>query len=285
MDLFAGPGRDRERETKEVVDGSPLIAMSLYPGFRRFMFVDLEEKCIKQLAHEAAKRGVDRLTNSIAGDCNLVIDDALKHVPLDGATFCFIDPAGADAHWATIAKIAEHKPKGQNRVELFILFPYDMAIVRFLARDESSEFMRRMGSKERVDAVMPDAKWMGVYKARNRGKITPREARRRFAYIYWMGLKQLGYKHALSPRLMTTPEGRPLYFLFFASDHEAGERIMSHVFRKERDETEPVAFQLAMEFPEEELSMLPIEDPWDFKEGNEPWYDEEPEPSSLGLLH
>ena len=59
MDLFAGPGRDRERETKEVVDGSPLIAMSLYPGFRRFMFVDLEEKCIKQLEHEAAKRGVD----------------------------------------------------------------------------------------------------------------------------------------------------------------------------------------------------------------------------------
>ena len=276
MDLFAGPGRDRQRETGEIGDGSPLIAMSFYPGFRKFIFVDLNKSFVDQLAQEAANRGIRDLAYPILGDCNLVIDQALKHVPLDGSTFTFIDPEGTDAKWATIVSIAQHKPQSRNKVELFILFPYDMALVRFLARDENSDFMVKVDTYRRIDSVMPDTeRWKKVYRARNQGLIDAGEARRRFAYLYWMGLKKLGYKYVVSPRLMTKPDGHPLYFLFFASDHEAGERIMSHVLNKRRGPERPEPYvQLAMEFAEAELLMPSIADPWDFKEG-EPWYDDE----------
>ena len=40
IDLFAGSGRDRLRNTNQIFDGSPLIAMKLEPGFSRFVFVD-----------------------------------------------------------------------------------------------------------------------------------------------------------------------------------------------------------------------------------------------------
>lgn len=279
MDIFAGPGHDRERDTGHVVDGSPLIAMSLHSGFGRFIFLDIQEKNIRQLEHEAATRGLTNSTHTIIGDCNLAIDEALSYSPRRGATFCFIDPASGDAHWSTIKKIAQYKPEGSRKVELFILFPYDMALVRFLARSEDPQLLGRLDTERRMNAVMPDTvRWKAVYQTRNRRLIRPSEARRRFAYIYWMGLKDLGYQHVLQPKLLTTPKGRPLYFLYFASDHPAGERIMSHVLNKSREtNARERATQLEMQFSEEELLMPNLTDPWEFREG-EPWYDALPPP-------
>jgi three-Cys-motif partner protein len=275
MDLFAGPGWDRDRDTGELVEGSPLIAMSLYPGFGRFILMDLEQPNITQLDQEASQRDINRFTHTIIGDCNLTIDDALNHVPIGGATFCFVDPAGADAHWSTVTKIAQHKPQGSRKIELFILFPYPMAIVRFLVRSGDPNLLWRLETARRVDSVMPDTRrWRQVYSDRNQGLITPEEARRRFAYIYWMGLKSLGYQHVLNPKLLTTPTGRPLYYLYFASDHPAGERIMSHVLNKSRKVTnQPAIQQLELGFSQDELWLPSVSDPWDFKDG-EPWYDD-----------
>ena len=126
MDLFAGPGKDRDRETGDEVAGSPSIAMGLFPGFQTFIFVDLEEKNITQLREDAVRRGIANVTHTIVGDCNQAIDEALKSVPMDGATFCFVDPEGPHAYWSTISAISQHKPEGRNKVELMILFPYDM---------------------------------------------------------------------------------------------------------------------------------------------------------------
>ena len=40
MDLFAGPGFDKDRGTGDVVDGSPVLALKLHPGFRRYVFIE-----------------------------------------------------------------------------------------------------------------------------------------------------------------------------------------------------------------------------------------------------
>ena len=99
--------------------------------------------------------------------------------------------------------------------------------------------------------------WKGIYDARRRGEFGAGEARRRFAYAYWMGLREAGYKYVVRPKLISSPDGRPLYFLFFASDHPAGDRIMTHILER------PRGF--------EQLSMPMLQDPWDFSDG-EGWY-------------
>ena len=132
MDIFSGPGRDRIQETGAVVDGSPLIAMKLNPGFRRFIFVDIKSEYTDQLRFEASKLDVLHVTHAIPGDANTSIDKALEFAPDDGATFCFIDPPGIDVHWSTILKIAQHRPPERLKAELFILFAYDMDLVRLM---------------------------------------------------------------------------------------------------------------------------------------------------------
>lgn len=83
-----------------------------------------------------------------------------------------------------------------------------------------------------------------------------------------------GPGYVLNPKLLATPQGRPLYFLYFASDHPAGERIMSHILNKPRETLrQPEGRQLGFQFPEEAMLIPSLSDPWDFREG-ESWYDE-----------
>ena len=273
VDLFCGPGLDRSRETGEVIDGSPRIAMTLNPGFDRFIFVDLDNESVRQVNEFAISRRLAGATSTFTGDCNQVVRQVREAIPRNSLAFCFVDPAGTDANWDTIRTLSLHRAWNGNKAELLILFPYDMALVRFLARDPDSEFMTEMDSEARVDSVMPGAWWRSTYTERNAREIGASEARRRFAYMYWMGLKELGYRHVPSPFLMkTSPTGRPLYFLFFASDHPAGGRIISHIFDSARDqETQVAQPQLGLPFAESEFSVLLPDSIWDFDEG-ELWY-------------
>ncbi len=43
---------------------------------------------------------------------------------------------------------------------------------------------------------------------------------------YVVGLRSLSYKWVPAPRLVRSLDGHPLYFLIFASDHQAGNNIM-----------------------------------------------------------
>lgn len=52
---------------------------------------------------------------------------------------------------------------------------------------------------------------------------------------YVQGLRSLGYAFVPAPRLISTPNGHPLYFMIFASDHEAGDKIMSWCLQNVRD--------------------------------------------------
>ena len=260
MDLFGGPGLDRNPDTGELVDGSPLIALGLHPSFRRFIFVDIEERNTQQLREIAFDRRLDRICHILTGDCNPLVNRALEAVPHDGATFCFVDPAGIDVHWETIRRIASHKAQDRYKVELFVLFAYDMDLVRFLVREGDMGDRWGPDAERRIDRALPDpVNWRKIPQARNDQAIDAQEARRRFAYLYWRGLRDLGYEYVVKPRLLNSPRGNPLYFLFFASDHYAGDKIMSHILQKPRGFE-----QLALPF---------LDDPWDFKEEGEDWYE------------
>ena len=153
MDIFAGPGLDRNPETGEVVVGSPLLALNLHPSFRRFIFIDVQNDNTRQLRELAFERRLDNMCHILTGDCNSVIDGALDHVPHDGATFCFVDPPGIDVHWKTIQRIASHKANDRYKVELFILFAYDMDLVRFLVGE--GEIEDRWGLALNVGLIAP----------------------------------------------------------------------------------------------------------------------------------
>jgi len=147
-------------------------------------------------------------------------------LPKTYPVLAFLDPEGSELDWATIEKIARHKQSKRYKIEQFILFPSDTGIIRFFPRDPS-----KLTYGDKLDRMLPSpAGWRALYKLRD--ELTAAEFRRRLLNEYVSGLKALGYKHVPSPRLVCKPDGRPLYFMVFATDNEAGLKIMSAALEK-----------------------------------------------------
>jgi len=220
IDLFSGPGQNKIRDTGEIVDGSPLVALKAGPPhFTHLWWVDADEKNASSLEEHRRELGDERIT-VLLGNGNDRVLDILHVLPKQFPSFAFLDPYGVELDWQTIIRLASHKPT--NKVELFILFAYNHGIARLLPYDDS-----RMMHADILDRLMPDpVAWRRLYEMRVSGQIARRDFRRAFLEEYVRGLRALGYKYVPPPRLVSTPDNRPLYFMVFASDHPAGERIM-----------------------------------------------------------
>jgi three-Cys-motif partner protein len=216
IDPFAGPGQVR-LPTGVVIDGSPLVAAKASPPFSRLFWSDSRPSNTASLGAHRADFPSRNIT-VLEGDANVLIDDILAKVSHTQPALVFLDPEGSELAWETVRKIAVHKLPPHNKIEEFILFATDAGIVRFFPRDPTKPTYSNL-----IDRMLPDpAAWRALYALRK--QLDPAEFRRRLVGLYVSGLKQLGYRHVPEPRLVCRPDGRPLYFMVFATDHDAGER-------------------------------------------------------------
>jgi three-Cys-motif partner protein len=118
VELFAGPGRARVRETREFVPSSPIIALDhAKQPFTRVVLVELDTENIAALKARTRQYG-DRV-EIIQGDCNEVIDRVVQSVPRHGLNLALIDHYGLKAlQFETIRKLAQIE-----RMDLIIHFP------------------------------------------------------------------------------------------------------------------------------------------------------------------
>lgn len=221
IDLFAGAGQGML--DGDVFDGSPLIATKADPPFTRLVWADADARNAASLrAHRADY--LARRIDVYHGDANVEVGAVLAGLPRTDPTIAFLDPEGSELHWSTVEKLAAHKPG--HKIEQLILFAYNMGIVRFMPRDPT-----RLVHDDKLDRMMPSQSgWRSMYA--QRGQVSPSEYRRLMLQEYVNGLRDLGYHHVPDPRLIPTPNGRPLYFMVFATDHTAGSSIMRAAFER-----------------------------------------------------
>ncbi|OWY59050.1 hypothetical protein B7486_76660 [cyanobacterium TDX16] len=94
--------------------------------------------------------------------------------------------------------------------------------------------MRSASGTDQPDALYGCADWRSIVQRRRRGQLTPEGARTEFVNLYrWRLETTLEYKttHALE---LTDTRGVPVYTMVFATDHDAGNAIMSHVYGNAR---------------------------------------------------
>ena len=237
LDLFAGQPENVERQTGEPIAGSAEIALRTGPpAFTRFRLFELGVNATK-LEAELRRQFVDPDIEVYAGDCNERITDALTRLrELRWApTFAFIDPNGPDCHWSTLVQLADHKRGQRTKVELWILLPVAL-FTRNLPVDGATPV--REEDAEKITLMYGTDEWRHIYDARRRGDFAPVEAREEYVNLMRWRLEQnLGYAWT-HPFEVFNEGGVPLYHMIFATDHEAGTRIMSHLYG-----------QAALEFP------------------------------------
>jgi len=212
IDAFAGPGLNRLRQSGEVIDGSPLIAlnaraMDTGARFTKLYFIENDPVILDELAEELEIRGSDPRVELVEGDVNEVLPRVVGGLNRAAPTFVFLDTEGIDPRWSTLEAIAPW------RTELLVNFPLGMSINR---NPQSQKVRQYFGTDE----------WRPLWEhGDERGLLD----------LYKRRLADLGYTEQVAhDRLIRTEggSGQRLYYLIPVSKVAAARNIWSWVFNQ-----------------------------------------------------
>lgn len=231
IDAYAGPGYHLSKTTGDVVEGSPLIALNTDPPFHEYHFIDTEPERSALLRGYAGDRK-DVFTYS--KDCNEVL---LKRVFPRAQrkdyrrALCLLDPYNIDLTWEVIAAAGQ-----AGSIEIFMNFMImdinrnalrknpDKAVVSKVA-----QMTRLWGDETWLDAGYDQVQTLFDY------TVPVKVPNERFAEAFRDRLeKKAGFKYVPKPMPMKTKTNSVIYYLYFASQKEAGMHIVSDVFNKYR---------------------------------------------------
>jgi len=205
VDLFAGPGKCRIRETNEEIDGSPLIALKF--NFAKYFFVESDDKRCRALQARVKARAPEKDVEIIQGDCNDEIEKI--KLPPSSLGLAFIDPTGVySLAFGTIRKLAHDR-----KIDLIINFPEGMGIRMNLFQYTETE-------RNALNRFMDSARWQERYR---QAPTSFNEICTEIAKEYLTNLRSLGYIAVDGDWIpVRTDQNTLLYYLLFASKHRRG---------------------------------------------------------------
>ncbi len=210
VDAFAGPGQNRLRESQQLTDGSPLIALKARAGnnvtFSKLFFIEKDPSLADELREHVEKMGAANRAEVLCGDVNEILPRLMKRISKRSPTLVFLDTEGIEPKWNTVEAIS------QWQVEFLINFPLGMSINRNL---ESSKARDYFGTDEY--AVANDQS----------------DRERALLDLYKRRLFELGFQYTTEDdRLIRTQGNRKLYYLILASKNVAAKNIMDWVLKQ-----------------------------------------------------
>ncbi len=221
-----------DADAREVIDGSPRVALAVEPPFDQYVFIETDEGRRSSLEELASLYGGQRNIVVRATDCNTYLTTTLlKTLAADRnwRVVVFLDPFGMHVPWPTIMALA-----ATRQVEVFINFPMGMAIQRLLPR--TGRFTNRRRAK--LDEYFGSPEWFDEAYARDPGLLGAMVRKRGDAaerLVEWYrGRLKAAFGHVSTARLITNSKGGHLYHLIFAGPNATGARIASHVLGRAR---------------------------------------------------
>ena len=217
IDLFAGAGIERIKETDELEWGSPLIAAKLRFPFSRLHVVEHKPKKFEALEKRLGDCDLSPSAQCLCGDCNDKVREIVNEVPKGSLSVAFLDPFGLDLQFHTVDTLAK------RRVDLIIYFPDFLDMVR-----NRKLYVEKTDSK--LDAFLGSrVDWKSAIK-----DVPQDELASVFYNLYSEQLRRLGYGYIDAKRIYKKGTRR-LYKLVFCSRDEAGGRIWRKISLKGPD--------------------------------------------------
>ena len=218
-DLF-GEMPPIDADSRELIDGSPRVALGVANPFDWYVFVDPNPRRAAELesikAELAESRSVSVLKTTANEGIGWVTAQQIHRRTHRG--IAFLDPFGAKLGWASIQALAT-----TGLFEVVVNFALNMAIQRMLPN--SGEVPE--GWAATLDSYFGSRAWFEeVYQRRGglfaRGGYEKRpNYSERLLELYRAGLR-LAFGHVSSPRLIRNTRGAPLYYLLWAGPNKKG---------------------------------------------------------------
>jgi three-Cys-motif partner protein len=113
IDLFAGAGYGRVRDTSRVLQTSALLALGVPDPFNRYVFCDLDPACTEALQRRVEREyGDTRRVDYLTGDSNELLQEILELMRQERQrgsllSFCVVDPCKmANLKFSTIEQLS-----------------------------------------------------------------------------------------------------------------------------------------------------------------------------------
>lgn len=231
IDLFSGPGKCQVRNTKRVLLGSPLLAVTLPYPFSQYFFVDSDQAAIDALRNRC---GSSRQANQIqyqVGNSNQAVSSIVQQIhAIDqqyiagkwpSLNIAFLDPEGFELEWNTVALLGS-----LQRMDLIIYYP-QMGLTREIPK------VFQNSAPTKIDAYFGGTEWRDIYQKFQLGQIP--SLHRSLMDLYERKLKSLGYVEIKEnePLMRNTSRNAPLYRLIFASKHPLGNKFWEQVTNRD----------------------------------------------------
>jgi three-Cys-motif partner protein len=111
VDLYAGAGYNRIRNTDKILIGSPLLALTVPDPFDKYIFCEKDEELLAALQVRAKRRAPAADVTYILGDCNEQVDRICGEIPRGSKDntmlgLCFVDPFDLGIKFETLRKMS-----------------------------------------------------------------------------------------------------------------------------------------------------------------------------------
>lgn len=214
-------------EERELIDGSPRVALSIPNSFDRYVFVDPDPARAAELRALKAESGksVDVLELTASAGVDWLLSQRISKKTHRGVAF--LDPFGANLDWDSVQKLA-----ATGLFEVFVNFALDMAIVRMLTNSAElpptwiDRLDRYFGGRQWFDEVYHKPE--GLF---GLGGLEKRlDYRERLLELYRSKLRD-AFGYVSTPRLIRNTRGAPLYYLLWAGPNKKGLEGADHILK------------------------------------------------------
>lgn len=231
LDLFAGQDENLNKHSGQRIHGSLRRAIDTKPPFTLLRGFELRIDRAASLENAYRKLAPNRDVRVYPGDVHTSLGPALKELqPLAWApTFAFVDPQGVEARWELLEMLAAHRRQQKTKVEVFMLLASPQF---FRVLHERLDDVHRAKAEWQLSQLFGNDDWRPILTDRRAGVLDPEEARDELTNLMrWRLQASLGYRYTHAVRL-TNVAGGPLYDMVFATDSDAGNKIMTDVYQK-----------------------------------------------------
>jgi len=197
-------------------------------SYSRYIFVTQDAKTSQSLTELLMPFDNKQSINLIVGNTSreTTMRQVFDLIPRSTASFALIDPPGfTSLRWTLIKKLASHGADWKGRkMDLLIIFPLEMAVLRNLARHECEGSLNRFYGND---------EWQAIRSKQTEGHTGAGKLRKELVELFKGGLKQLGYSHVEDtlPARFTNP---PYYHVIWASDRTSRIRELKTVWSRDR---------------------------------------------------
>ncbi len=231
IDAFSGAGMHLTKNSNMLVPGSPYRALEVEPAFSEYHFIDMDSAKLDVLRQCPLVRG--RNVHFHHGNCNkILLEQVLPTIDFGQyrRALCFLDPYAINLDWRVIEMAGK-----LGTVDIVLNFMImDMNMNVFLRppkkpRPEQAERMTLFwGDESWRHVAAQKAAQMGLF-----GDIEEKSSNEEVAEAFRRRLQDVAhFAHVPNPLAMRQSTGATVYYLYIASQKDAGRKIASHIFAK-----------------------------------------------------